>query len=204
MIIAPVLRRSAEFDERHVYWFGRQVAAHYPEATYLPFSDTDLAIPHVRIDTTLPKWWAKMEITKHETDEPMLIIDLDTVLLRHVEIPTDRPYILRHFTHKDKVAGGMVLWTPDFRQRLNRHFFADPRRHMVDANGDDQRYYSRHFGDELGRFQDVLPDEIVSYKFTVQHWGVHPRHAFVFYHGAPRPWTPGAELPQAVKFHDKN
>ncbi len=188
MIVSAILRKSETFDERHVYWLGRQVAEFMPTARFLPFSDVPLDIPHERLPKTLPTWWSKMELTKYETEEPMLVLDLDTVLVKPVTIPTDRPYIARHFIVHNHIMGGMVLWTPEFRRELGQHFFKNPRRWIAEANWDDQLYYWKHHGDRMGRFQDVMPDQIVSYKYTVQFYGLQPENTIVLFHGVPRPW----------------
>lgn len=189
MIVSCILLKGAEFDERHVYWLGRQVAQHYPDATFLPYSDVPLAIPYRPLVTKLPRWWAKMDAAKDPVDQTTLMLDLDTVLIKPVQIPLDRPSIPRHPIIHSKLACGIMLWTPDFRAKLAEHFFKNPRRYMVESNGDDQRYFLNYWGDKVARMQDDLPlDSIADYKYTVGPWGLRPENAIVMFHGLPRPW----------------
>jgi hypothetical protein len=193
VIVSSVLRKSDTFDERVVYWQGRQIAKHYPGVEYLPFSDVPLNIPYIPLESDLPKWWAKMHIAQYGFKEPVLVVDLATVVVKPLDIPQDRPLVLRHFTRPASLACGLMLWTPAFQDKLAAHFFRNSRRHMVDANWDDQRYFRRYFGNEMGRFQDSEPDGYPSYKATVAHWGLRPENGFVFFHGMPKPWH--LELP---------
>lgn len=193
MIVSCVLRESAAFGPAQVEWLARQVSAHLPEWTFLPFSDRKLSMPHRRLHTDLPAWWAKMEIHSAGLDGPVLIMDLDTVIVRKWMATAEqlsRPYIMRHFTrdgfrYREQFSGGILLTTPDFRSRVAEHFRPE---HVAQCNGDDQEYYYNYHRTVLSRFQDEWPDEFVSYKLHVLQHGLKPDHTFINFHGLPRPW----------------
>lgn len=193
MIVSCVLRESAAFDRTKVEWLASMVRAHLPQWQFLPFSDVSLSMPHRRLQSDLPSWWAKMEIHASDLPGPVLILDLDTVIVRKWITTVEqlsRPYILRHFTrdgfrYPEQFCGGMLLTTPAFRSRVADHFRPS---HIVECHGDDQTYYYEHHRSVLSRFQDEWPDEMVSYKLHVLDHGLRPDNTFINFHGLPRPW----------------
>jgi hypothetical protein len=108
VIVTAVLNKSRAFDERHVLWLGRQVAKHMPEARFLPFADVPLPIDHVQVRTDLTDWWMKMEIARHGLEEPVLVLDLDMVLLGPIPVKTV-PTVLRHPIAPIQLACGLMV-----------------------------------------------------------------------------------------------
>ncbi len=191
MIVSAVLRRSISFRPEHVEWLGRQVARVYPEAEFRPFSDTPLAVPHERLETALPAWWAKMEAMRRLTQDTVLMLDLDTVLVRPIDIPIPPPgraYMQASPRDITKLWGGLQISSPEFRAAVTEHFFADPEGALRDSEGCDQRYYGAHWRSRISVLNAVRPDAAVSYKIHVLHDGVAPENAFVMFHAHPRPW----------------
>jgi len=193
VIVSAVLRQSVAFGPQHVAWLAAQVSKHLPDAVFLPFSDVPLAMPHVRLTTGLPAWWAKMEIHSANLSGPVLVMDLDTVIRRSwitTAAQLSAPYVMRHFTADgcripEQFMCGMMLTTDAFRRTVADHFRPE---HIDEAGGDDQRYYWKYHRNALRRFQDEWPDEFVSYKAHVLQHGLRPDNTFINFHGLPRPW----------------
>lgn len=193
MIVSCVLRQSPAFGPTHVEWLAAQVSRFMPDWTFLPFSDVPLAVPHRRLESDLPAWWAKMEIHRAGLGGPVLVMDLDTVILRPWKVKAAQlahPYVMRHFTRDgsqkpEEFACGILLTTPEFRSRVAEHFRPE---HIEESGGDDQRYYKKYHDKALRRFQDYWPDEFVSYKLHGAQHGLRPDNTFVNFHGLPRPW----------------
>jgi hypothetical protein len=188
-IVSCVLTKSIAFDERHVEWLGRQVAAYCSDAQFVPFSNVPLSIPHERLERGLPSWWAKMEALARLPDGSVLMLDLDTVIIRPwtaPPVPAGYAYMQSAPNIRDHFWGGMQLSSPEFRATLAAHF--DPR-HVDEAEGCDQKYYRQHWLSRLKPMQFVRPDEFVSFKLHVEQHGLRPQNTFVMFHGLPRPWN---------------
>jgi hypothetical protein len=196
--VACVLRKSASFDERHVTWLRDQISRLHPEWEFVPFSDVPLDMPHRRLTSSLPSWWAKFEIYASDLDGAVLVMDLDTVMLRRWDKVPAGNYILRHFTRDgfgrpEEFAGCITLTHPEFRKRVSKHFGNAPAHFMTEAAGDDQRYWMKYWSREIKRFQDDCPDQFVSYKLHVLQHGLRPENVFINFHGTPRPWDVRAD-----------
>jgi len=193
MIVSCVLRQSPVFGPTHVAWLAEQCSRFLPEWDFLPFSDVPVAGQHVRLTSDLPSWWSKMEIMRADLPGPVLILDLDLVILRPWTTTAEQlshSYVMRHPTrdgclYPEQFNCAIMLTTPDFRAKASAHFKPE---HMDECVGDDQIYYKRYFDKELRRFQDEWPDEFVSYKLHVKQHGLRPDNTFINFHGLPRPW----------------
>lgn len=133
-----------------------------------------------------------MEALQRMTEDTVLMLDLDTVLTRTMDIPVPQPgraYMQRSPRNINKVWGGLQISSPEFREHVTRHFFGDPEGAMQDCDGCDQRYYADHWQHRLGVLNAVRPDAVVSYKLHVLPEGLKPENAFVMFHAHPRPWN---------------
>lgn len=191
MIVSCVLRQSLAFGPEHVEWLGRQVAKHYPQAQFIPFTDVALKIPHVRLKEMLPTWWSKMEALRALTKGTVLMLDLDTVLTRAIDIPTPPEgdaYMQVSQRNIYKVWGGLQISSPTFRELVTNQFFRDPQGVMQESMGCDQRYYQKYWMPRIKTLNVARPDAVVSYKINVMQQGLRPANAFVMFHAQPRPW----------------
>jgi hypothetical protein len=191
MIFSAVLCRSLAFGPEHVEWLGRQVAKHYPDATFTPFSDTPLNIPHERLVNGFPTWWSKMEALRRLTSDTVVMLDLDTVLLKPIDIPVPPPgfaYMQSSPRDFDKIWGGLQFSSPEFRKVVSDRFYENPARIMEDSLGCDQKFYRALFRDRIKLLNVERPDAMVSYKLHYLQQGFLPENAFVGFHGLPRPW----------------
>lgn len=191
MIVSCVLRASLSFGPEHVEWLGRQVAEHYPEATFLPFSDVPLRIPHERLVEGLPTWWSKMEAYRRLKEGTVLMLDIDTVLLKPIDIPVPpegTAYMQSSPRNIYKLWGALQISSPEFRRLVTDKFFRDPQTAMVECKGCDQKYYVDNWLPRIKTLNVARPDAVVSYKLHVLHQGIRPENAFVMFHAQPRPW----------------
>lgn len=191
MIISCVLRQSLAFGPEHVEWLGRQAALHYPDARFVPYSDVPLKVPHERLKESLPTWWSKMEALRALKDDTVLMLDLDTVLIKRIELPVpSEGNAIMQTAPRDinKVWGGLQFSSRTFRELVTSHFFQDPQGRIAECGGDDQKYYRLHWLPRIAVLNVERPDAVVSYKMHVMQQGIQPENAFVMFHGMPRPW----------------
>lgn len=192
MIFSAVLRRSLAFGPEHVEWLGRQVAKHYPEAEFRPFTDTPLSIPHEILHDGLPAWWSKFEALRRlDDDDTVVMMDLDTVIVRRIELPVPPPgkaYMQCSPWDIDKIWGGMQISSPEFRREVSATFYQDPAGMIEASGGCDQKYYAAHHRKAIKPLNTACPDGFVSYKLSARKYGIRPENAFIMFHGLPRPW----------------
>jgi hypothetical protein len=167
-----------------------------PGSEFICFSDVELPFQRVPLVTDWPAWWAKMEIYGSSLQGPLLVMDLDTVILGKFEPSAEhltRSWVMRHFTRDgfaapEEFSCGIMLVTEDFRRKVFEHFSRDPAFYMRESLGDDQKYFKKYWGTSLERFQDAFPDQFVSFKLHVAQHGLREDNVFVNFHGLPRPW----------------
>lgn len=191
MIFSAVLRRSLAFGPEHVEWLGRQIAQHYPGAEFRPFTDTELAIPHERLVNGFPTWWSKMEALRRLPEDTVVMLDLDTVLLRPIDIPVPPPglaYMQGSPRDYDKIWGGLQISSPEFRKAVSERFYENPAGAIDACLGCDQKYYRGLWRENIKLLNVERPDAVVSYKLHYLQQGLLPENAFVMFHGLPRPW----------------
>lgn len=198
MNIGCVLRKSAQFGPEHVMWLRAQCERFIPHEQFICLSDCGVG---KELICDWPKWWAKMELYNLDVKGPMLVMDLDTVILGRFS-PTEEQlkssWVMRHFTRDgfqahEEFACGIMLTTEEFRKKVYAHFSADPVKYMVEVNYDDQRYFLKYWRDDLKRFQDEFPDQFVSYKLHILQHGFNEDNIFINFHGLPRPWDVKAD-----------
>jgi len=172
---------GGDFTHKHVQALARQVpglvcitAEHVPDA------------PTVTPKWQWPGWWCKM--AAYDTDlihGDVLLLDLDTVVLRMPEMPTVTT-VLNDFTRPGHIGSGLVYATEAERKRLYGIWMQNPDSHMARCTT------PQAWGDQ-GFLEPLLPDagrwgtNIVSYKRHCLH-GVPDRADVICFHGKPRPW----------------
>lgn len=193
MTIACVLRSGGDFRPEHVKWLARQVPG------LVCLSDVD--VPGVKTIPLLhhwPGWWAKMNMFGPSLSGDVLMLDLDTVILRLPELPGETT-VLRDFTQPDIMGSGLMYVTEADRQRVWEAWTADPDAHMA-ANSrwpklGDQGFLQDHIG-HCQKWQDIA--EVYSYKVHCQN-GAPSDAEVVCFHGRPRPWNVRADwIPRLI------
>lgn len=193
--ICCVLRSGGDFTPIHVEWLRRQCAEHMPDWRFQCWSDMDVP-GAVRLQSDWPKWWAKFEIYSRLFAGPALVIDLDTVFVRTLEIlpeHEDCTIFLRNpwkdgFRKPEQLAGGFTYLPEWARAELWEAWSVDPQGIMNRYGGDDQPFLHSLFANKALRWQDHYIDQVVSYKAHVKHLGVGPDTRVVYFHGVPRPY----------------
>jgi hypothetical protein len=193
--ICCVLRSGGDFEPIHVEWLRRQCAEHMPDWHFRCWSDMDVpdAVP---LTSTWPKWWGKFEIYREPFEGPALVIDLDTVFVKPLEILPEhegQPIFLRDFWRDgfrkpERLAGGFSYLPPWAREVLWRAFSQQPDEIIARWAGDDQPFIHSLFGANALRWQDHYIDAVVSYKSHAKPLGIGPDTSVVCFHGVPRPW----------------
>src|SRR5690606_16907466 len=79
-----VLRSGGGFGPEHVQWLAR----HGPGLVGLPYVPVP-GVGTIALQHDWPGWWAKMEAYGPTIDGDILLIDLDTVVLRLPETPAE-------------------------------------------------------------------------------------------------------------------
>lgn len=172
-----VLRSGGDFEPRHVQWLAQQVPG------LVCLSDQRIAgVKTIPLEQDWPGWWAKIEAFGPSIDGDMLLMDLDTVVLRVPALPTETT-VLTDFTKPDRIGSGFIYVTAEDRARVWEAFTADPKGHMRrhQAEGDQGFLFDYLAG--AARWGDNFR----SYKAHCLG-GVPDGTDVVCFHGKPRPW----------------
>jgi len=136
-----------------------------------------------------PHWWCKM--TAFRTQGPVLYFDLDTTIVDDltplIEIAESERFVtLRDFNYPDRVGSGVMSWNGDM-SHIHSEFAINPNVNMNTFPGGDQDFIGEgHHSPEY--WQDLLPNQIQSYKLHVKRTGIHPDCRVIAFHGKPKPW----------------
>jgi hypothetical protein len=175
-----VLRSGGEYGPEHVRWLARQV----PGIVCL----SDVPVPGVEVVPLRygwPGWFAKLELFSGSIDGDLMFYDLDTVVLKPLEMP-NRTTVLRDFCKPRRMGSGLMYIAEQDKAAVWNAWIADPAGHMMRAGrGGDQMFLNRHIG-TAQKWQHIAP--VYSYK---QHCraGLPADAAVVCFHGRPRPWS---------------
>lgn len=180
MIKACVLRSGGEFKPEHVQWLARQVPG------LVCLSDVPVeGVPTIPLVYDWPGWWAKLEMFGPSLQGDVLMLDLDTVVLRVPDEPAQTT-VLRDFTQPDLMGSGFMYVTAADRGRVWEAFTANPRAHMAACSTwprwGDQGFLQGHIGHAA-----KWGDEVRSYKVHCGR-GLPGGTEVVCFHGKPRPW----------------
>lgn len=186
-MIACVLRSGGDFRPEHVQWLAAQVPG------LVCLSDVDVpGVETIPLRTDWPKWWAKLEMFGPSLEGDVLMIDLDTVVLKLPEIP-QRTTVLRDFYQPELIGSGLMFVTAEDRSRVWEAFNQDPAGIIASCQKwprwGDQGFLMDHLADAQ-RWQDVAK----VYSFKAHCTGRVPIDAeVVCFHGEPRPWEVRAD-----------
>lgn len=191
-----VLRSGGEYTPAHVQWLARQV----PGLKCL----SDVAVPGVEtipLRHPWPKWWAKLALFEPwAIPGDLLYIDLDTVVLGDLADfeAVGQTTMLSDFYWPERPASGLMYIADADKAAVWDRWLADPAGHMARKRGrggiGDQGFLAEVL--DPARWQDLLPDRVVSYKVHCRR-RVPNRADIVCFHGKPRPW--GVDLPWVPK-----
>lgn len=183
--LACVLRSGGDFGPEHVQWLAKQV----PGLVCL----SDVPVPGVEriaLEHGWPGWWSKMEMFGPSLEGDVLMMDLDTVVLKAPELPTETT-VLENVNEPGWMGSGLMYVTAEDRARVWEAWIADPDSHMREC-----RRWPK-WGDQ-GFLQDLIGgsarwgENVRSYKAHCQS-GVPAGADIVVFHGKPRPWAVRAD-----------
>lgn len=185
-----------EFTKEYVDRLAKQVSDNVtvPHNFYCYTDRVPAGGIYRKLDSNLAGWWAKLTLfgRKELRDEPVLYVDLDTIitgnidhLCRHVE--ENKGFtILRDFYRENGYGSGLMGWNGDYSD-IWYNFNMDPMGITSKYGGvmGDQWFIETQVKDAK-IWQDKFPDEVVSYKVHCQN-GLPKEAKIVCFHGKPRP-----------------
>jgi len=205
-VVLMVLRRGGDYLPEHVSILVDQVEEHWPsDRELVPVCLTDQPIDDPRVHE-IPLltghsqgWWSKMQMFDPALgfgDLTILYMDLDTRIVGDLsEVASqDQLIALRDFYRRNGLGSGLMCLPQDPREEVWEAWRADPDAHIrTHRRGGDQRLLEALWLGrvEVGRWQEILPGQVVSFKKHVRGKGTPPDARVVCFHGRPRPWEAG-------------
>lgn len=187
LTVACVLKSGGIYDATWVARLRDGVARHLPlDYSFVCLSDVDVPCERIPLEHDWPGWWSKIELFKLEG--PVLYFDLDTAIVGDLsEIAGGARWpgmkTLRDFYRPDGLGSGVMMWGSNV-SAIYRRFAIQPDQHMKVLGGRGDQGFLESCTDVL-RIQDVLPDQIVSYKVHCRN-GIPPDARVVCLHGKPK------------------
>lgn len=209
MQVAFVLRSGGVYKPEHVEALAEQVLAHAPRGKTISFLcltdfspfDFDKCSRFVNIvplKYNYPGWWSKMELFRPDIKGGLLYFDLDSAIIGPLDdiFNVSKLTIVRDF-YRDGVYKGRpeglqscMMYLPEVdRREVWTDWSICPGTIMADClHGGDQKFLERRYLTRSQRWQDVVPDQVVSYKVHVRGKGVPSNARVVCAHGKPKLW----------------
>lgn len=158
------------------------------EAEYVCYTDNPEGLDDYIITRPLPEnltgWWPKLWIFSQELRGQVFFFDLDTIILGPIDHILDyqgRFAILRDFYRPDGYGSGLMSWHGDHSYIYDK-WIGDGQ--PMPAGGD-QEIVEKYVEAEL--WQDLFPNQIVSYKQNdCERWPPEGSK-IVCFHGVPKP-----------------
>lgn len=181
--LACVLRSGGDFGPEHVQWLAKQVPG------LVCLSDADVpGVTTIPLAHDWPGWWSKMSMFGPALEGDVLMMDLDTVVLRLPE--ASETTVLDNYAEPGWMGSGLMFVTAADRARVWDAWIADPAKHMRECQRwpkwGDQGFLQDHIGKAARWGANVR-----SYK---QHClgGLPEGTDVVVFHGKRRPWDVAA------------
>lgn len=178
--IVCILKTGGDYRPEHV----KRLAGMVPGLVCL--SDVDVPGVECRpLLDNLPGWWSKMEAFGPSVSGDMLLIDLDTTVLRVPDLPTETT-VLDDFYRPRLMGSGFMYVTEADRALVWAEWRKDPAKHM-------KRCVTREAWGDQGFLMPIIGNRarwgknVVSWKVHCQK-GVPEWADVICFHGKPRPW----------------
>lgn len=199
MKIVTVLKTSKEYKKEYVDLIHRQCISYAPGIEFVCISDDPQVPGFVQMQHSWPRWWPKIEIFKIRG--PVLYLDLDTIIAKDltnlINVASKHKFVSLRDFYKEKdnlqrtIGSGVLFWNGDMSY-LYDEFVKDPERHMAECTTSrwwgDQGFIEKYLKEQPAFWQDIVPNEVVSWKVHCKN-GVIPKDAsIVAFHGNPKPW----------------
>jgi len=205
MIICCLLKSGGIYKPEHVYRIQKQIEKNvHCEYEFLCFTDMKVECATVPLILNLPAQWSKIEIFRpnvaaHKRQKHMFYLDLDTTILddiTHIITAKGFFFILRDFAKalKHRPASGLLSFSDKGREYVWDQWLRN-KKNLLPIKKDfglateDREFFWKHIKRRM-LFQDLFPDEIVSWKKHCQD-GIPEKAKIICFHGTPRPWEVG-------------
>jgi hypothetical protein len=189
LTVACVLKSGGIYDAMWVSRLQAGVAKHLPiDHRFVCLSDIDVPCERISLEHDWPGWWSKIELYK--MPGPVLYFDLDTAIVGDLTEAVEARVgwwftALRDFYRPNGLGSGVMLWSRDMRF-IYEKFANAPDKYMDECRGGDQEFLERSINIAwAGRWQNLLPDQFVSYKRHCSN-GIPPNARVVCLHGRPK------------------
>ncbi len=155
-----------------------------------------LGIQPIQLTQSWPGWWAKMEMFNPYLNFPrVLYFDLDTVIVDNIDTIGEfkgSACFLSDFNNPDCLATGMMGWENGALNKLYEAFKKDWGHHLLKYKGvgvrkGDQGFIQSIIKKDHYRWQDLFPNQIVSYKKHFLKKGMDEKTKVICFHGRPKP-----------------
>lgn len=151
--------------------------------------DIDEIIP---FENNWPKWWGKIELFRPDLfkDEQVFYFDLDTFIVNNIDgiIRYDGEFCaLRDFYHLNTMGSGLMSWRGDRVHSIYRTFKSNPNHYMKQFEVAGDQAFINIFKPSISYFQDIFPNEILSYKVHCTNKKINKNAKIICFHGNPRP-----------------
>ncbi len=162
---------------------------------FLCLSDCEDSIGYTPLKYSWAGWWSKIELFRPDIKDDILYLDLDSIICGNLDdiINTckknEKPIMLSDFYFNERHASGM-MWLPKKHRDIVWNNWIDNQKDIIERckkRGDgDQKFIAECFGKNTLRWQELVPDQIFSYKIHCSN--IKPKNArIVCYHGIPKP-----------------
>lgn len=207
MTILTVLRSGGEYRPEHVHALQAMFREHMPGVPFMCLSDVDVpGVEVIPMEHDWPGAWAKLEVCRPDITGPVLLCDLDMVIvgdLAPLVADTSRSIVLRDFYRGRRdptaVQSALMLLTEADRAAVWAEWHARMEWHFAHSKYWDQGVFEDALRDRALRWQDTHPGMVVGFKTDLQRGGrpVPPDARVVAFHGQPRPWASGLDWAEA-------
>ncbi|MCP1832830.1 hypothetical protein [Bradyrhizobium sp. USDA 4545] len=172
LTVACVLKSGGIYDATWVARLRDGVTRHLAQPhRFVCLSDVEVPCERIPLEHDWPGWWSKLELFKLRG--PVLFFDLDTAIvgdLTDVARVADHhaTVVLQDFYRLGAgIGSGVMSWNDlDLCRGLYDRFAADPVGWMkrIGGRGDQGFLEDAGYAQHYGRWQHLLPGQIVSYK----------------------------------------
>jgi hypothetical protein len=121
-------------------------------------------------------------------EDTMFYIDLDTVIVGNIDkiLQASKDFIVLSDPYRyntPNIGSGLMSWKFGTLNYLNKNFTG-----IAGYSGGDQHYIKDNSKEEMSRWQDLFPGEILSYKVDLPKNKQLPSEAkIIYFHGIPNP-----------------
>ncbi len=197
--VALVLRGGGEFLPLHAQVLAKQVER-YLCTDVVCLTDVKVAgVDTIPLTFGWPGWWAKMELFDPKLRGDLLYMDLDTVVVGDLAdiASVNRLTILRDFYRDGKrrpegLGSGLMFLPEQDRAEIWDKWIQRPAQyisHYRMMGKGDQAFLEDWSMTRWARWQDLVPNQVLSWKVHTCWKGTPRSTRIICMHGNPRPWN---------------